>query len=122
MFTPRYVKHSKLLLRHAQKYLRYVLHGQRHVAARVNDDGDHDLGGTRGGRDGEKNGGNTQQETGETMHVRRAATTTNEGPAPRTPAIASAWRCATFIPLLLDAAVAAGFFVLIIWRPDWSAG
>src|SRR5947209_8789908 len=23
MFTPRYVKHSKLLLRHAQKYLRY---------------------------------------------------------------------------------------------------
>src|SRR3954468_23763258 len=23
MFTPRYVKHSKLLVRHAQKYLRY---------------------------------------------------------------------------------------------------
>src|SRR5437762_8765121 len=23
MFTPRYVKHSKLLLRHARKYLRY---------------------------------------------------------------------------------------------------
>ncbi|MFN2509323.1 MAG: hypothetical protein ABR589_11190, partial [Chthoniobacterales bacterium] len=23
MFTPRYLKHSKLLLRHAQKYLRY---------------------------------------------------------------------------------------------------
>ena len=23
MFTPRYVKHSKLLLRHAEKYLRY---------------------------------------------------------------------------------------------------
>src|SRR5437899_8305774 len=23
MFTPRYIKHSKLLLRHAQKYLRY---------------------------------------------------------------------------------------------------
>jgi len=23
MFAPRYVKHSKLLLRHAQKYLRY---------------------------------------------------------------------------------------------------
>ena len=23
MFTPRYVKHSKLLIRHAQKYLRY---------------------------------------------------------------------------------------------------
>src|SRR5256885_11725015 len=23
MFTPRYVKHSKLLLRHAQKFLRY---------------------------------------------------------------------------------------------------
>src|SRR5437588_11161360 len=23
MFTPRYVKHSRLLLRHAQKYLRY---------------------------------------------------------------------------------------------------
>src|SRR5438874_4071030 len=23
MFTPRYVKHSKLLLRHAQKYVRY---------------------------------------------------------------------------------------------------
>ena len=23
MFTPRYIKHSKLLVRHAQKYLRY---------------------------------------------------------------------------------------------------
>ena len=23
MFTPRYIKHSRLLLRHAQKYLRY---------------------------------------------------------------------------------------------------
>jgi signal peptidase I len=33
MFTPRYIKHSRLLLRHAQKYLRYK-HDQLSTAAR----------------------------------------------------------------------------------------
>src|SRR2546423_607355 len=33
MFTPRYIKHSKLLLRHAQKYLRYK-HDLLSIAAR----------------------------------------------------------------------------------------